>query len=211
MRTIRESKNADPEDFTWWRYAPWVAYVSNMTVANKTGFAPWSIRRASPVIDLPHLLSNIDEAVERQQFHHRDYYDYLDAQRTLLKHVRKTARKNQKDYIGKRNSKFWKHLNKTQRRQIKKKQIKIRSKVLVKDISKSGISPNKLVSKKRGPYTVIGRAVNNNAYKVRDDRTGYTDYVNLRRIRLIVPSPAIIADEDEVEEHSNDNDDVARD
>ena len=65
------------------------------------------------------------------------------------------------------------------------KQIQIGSKVLVKDFSKTGISGNKLISKKRGPYTIIARSVNNNAYKVRHDRTGHTDYVGLRRIRLI--------------------------
>ena len=59
---------------------------------------------------------------------------------------------------------------------------------MVRSGSKTGISPNKLITRKSGPWTVIGLAVNNNAYKLRNDLTGQTQYVGLRRIRLIKPS-----------------------
>ena len=156
-----------------------------MTVSKKTGFPAWHLRRNSPVIDLPHLLSNIDDAIQRKDFTHKDYYSFLESQKILLKKIRKISKANWKEYLGKKASKYWKKLTKRQQKQLEKKTLQIGSKVMVKNISKSGISANKLEAKKTGPWTVIARAVNNNAYKVRHDRTGYTDYIGLRRIRVI--------------------------
>ena len=56
---------------------------------------------------------------------------------------------------------------------------------MVRNISKSGISPDKVRSNKTGPYTIIGRAVNNNAYILQHDQTGVRATIGLRRIRLI--------------------------
>ena len=58
---------------------------------------------------------------------------------------------------------------------------------MVRDYSKSGISPNKLLTRKTGPWTVVGRAINNNAYVLKNDISGLKETVGLRRIRHVHP------------------------
>ena len=140
------------------------------------------------IIDLPDLLTNIDKAIQRQDFHHTDYYAYLDLQRHSLKTIKHIAKENWSKYITHKASTYWKKLTNRQRKQLIKRPLKIGSKVLVRDVSKTGITPNKLLTRTTGPWTVIGIAVSNNAYKLQNDQNGHIDYVGLQRIRLIKPT-----------------------
>ena len=187
MRSICYEKGYNIEDFPWWDFCSWISYIQNMTVCPKTGLPPWKLRRMTEIIDLPQLLTNIDKALRDPKFHHRDYNEFLSIQRASLRHIKRIARKNWGKYINKKAEQYWRKLNRRQRRKLKKRPLSLRSKVLVRDYSKSGISPNKLLTRKTGPWTVVGRSINNNAYIVKNDISGRTETVGLRRIRLIHP------------------------
>ena len=178
----------DIDTFPWWTFCGWAAFISNMTVAKKTGFAPWQLRRTSPTIDLPHLLTNIELTLQKSDFHHTDYFEFLEIQQHSLKSIKKIAKANWNKYVTDKAHLYWRKLTKRQQKQLQQRPLKVGSKVMVRSGSKTGISPNKLITRKSGPWTVIGLAVNNNAYKLKNDITGQIQYVGLRRIRLIKPS-----------------------
>ena len=185
FRTIFNTQNFELHNFPWWDYCSFISYVCNMTINKKTGFPSWHMRRKTPVIDLPHLLSNIEHAIFHKEIKHRNFYSFLRHQKKLLQEVKVISKENWKKYLKKKAARYWSKLTQRQIKQLQKKTLQIGTKVMVKDVSKSGIVPNKLLTRKHGPYTVIARAVGNNAYKLRHDETGKTDYVGLRRIRPI--------------------------
>ena len=105
--------------------------------------------------------------------------------------------------MNERASRYWSKLSNRQRKQLQKQQLHLGDKVLVQDISKSGISQNKLDHRRRGPFTIIGRAANNNAYKLQHCVDEHIEWINIRRL-LKFNDPV----QNNINQNDNNNDDL---
>ena len=177
-------------------FASTCSYMNNITVSRKTGLTLWQMRRPLQPIDVPHLLENIDKTLTEPAFAHRKYFKYLKKQRKLFRQVRVLGRRNWNKYLKNRHLNYFKKLTKRQQTLLSKSNLNIGKYCLVKNVTKSGIVRDKLISPYRGPYIIIGRTVGNNAYRLQDIVTDEIKFVNHRHIKIVHKSetdPAIIA------------------
>ena len=138
-----------------------------------------------------------------RRYLNRHFYKCLDNARHLLRQIKKFSRKNWKKYLNKRASKYWSKLSNRQRKQLNEQQLHLGDKVLVQDISKSGISQNKLDHRRRGPFEMIGRAANNNACKSKHCNDKHIDWITILRL-LKFNDPV----QNNINQNDNDNDDL---
>merc|ERR1711991_636465 len=60
MRSLALEQQQTSESFEWWHFSSLASYINNITVCKKTGLSPWSVRRCTQPIDIPHYLENIE-------------------------------------------------------------------------------------------------------------------------------------------------------